>query len=112
MTDKTTDVWEALTAPFPADQIERLPKQIRRDDQDKGRCEPTNAGRRYSADGHYCGGWHARSVHLDYVGHAGITMRLNEVVGPDGWSWEPIATDENGLPLMSRNEFWIRLTIH
>lgn len=101
------DVWTQLSAPFPPDQIEKLPKVLRRDDQDKGRCNND----RYSADGHYCGGYHARAMHLDYVGHAGITMRLNEVVGPDGWSWEPMATDSDGLPVMS-TEFWIKLTVN
>lgn len=102
--------WEALTAPFPADWIEKLPKQVRRGDEDRDRCEDTPRGRRVSADGHFCGGWHARSVHLDYVGHAGITMRLNDAVGPENWEWEPMATSPEGLPLMGR-EFWIRLTI-
>lgn len=100
--------WAQLIEPFPADWIERLPKQLRRGDDNRGRCAP---GSPYTADGHTCGGYHARAVHLDYIGHAGITMRLNDVVGPENWSWEPLAFDTDGMPIMGRNEFWIRLTI-
>jgi hypothetical protein len=101
------EVWERLVEPFPTDQIEKLPKVLRRDDQDKGRCQE---GSRYSADGHYCGGWHSRAVHLDYVGHAGITMRLNSVLGPGGWDFKPYANGPDGLPVMGR-EFYAALTI-
>ena len=114
MPDKTTDRdarWDALTAPFPQDWIEKLPKVLRRDDADKGRCENSPRGRQYSADGHFCNGWHSRAVHLDYVGHAGITMRLNDAVGPENWSWEPYVNTPDGLPGWKRDEFWIKLTI-
>jgi len=95
-----------LRAPFDPDQIEKLPKQLRREDQDKGKCEP---GSRYTADGHTCGGYHARSVHLDYVGHAGITMRLNEV--DPTWDWQPVPNPaERGLPVRN-GELWIQLTV-
>lgn len=110
-TEWTPEMVAALTAPFSADEIETLPKQVRRDDRDKSQCRQ---GTQASADGVYCGGYHARSVHLSYVGHAGITTRLNEVVGPHGWSWEPLAwtPDPEGCrtPWLGR-EFWIVLTI-
>lgn len=54
-------------------------------------------------------------VLLDYVGHAEVTSRLLEV-DPD-WTWEPMALDPRGAPLLERNEdgvaygMWIRLTI-
>ena len=102
-------IWERLMAPFPEDWIEKLPKVLRRDDQDKGRCQE---GSRYSADGHACGGWHSRAVHLDYVGHAGITMRLNDVLGPGGWEFTPYAETPEGLPVISQSQFWAKLTIH
>lgn len=110
-TPEPADVWARLAEPFPEDQIERLPKALRRDDQEKGRCAADADGRYVSADGHYCGGWHARSVHLDYVGHAGITTRLNDVLGPGGWDFQPLAYTPDGLPLMSASQFWGRLTI-
>jgi hypothetical protein len=50
---------------------------------------------------------------LDFVGHAAVTDRLNNVVGPWDWNWEPLSVDENGLPrLDSKGNLWIKLTIH
>lgn len=48
---------------------------------------------------------------LDYVGHAGITMRLNEAVGPENWSFEPMAYTSAGLPLVEDGILWGKLTI-
>lgn len=101
-------VWDALAAPFPQSEIERLPKPVSRQDETKARCEQ---GSRASADGYYCGGWHTRSLHLSYVGHAGITTRLNTVVGPENWSWEPVAWTNEHIPHYNGGEFWIALTI-
>jgi hypothetical protein len=100
--------WEALTARFPEEWIEKLPKQIRKDDNDKGTCVQ---GSKYSADGVFCGKYHARSVHLDYVGHAGLTMRLNEAVGPENWDWTPMAFHPSGTPGIIEGGMWIELTI-
>lgn len=101
------ETWAALTASFPDDWVERLPRPVRSGDNEKGRCEE---GAWFSADGHYCGGWHARSVHLSYVGHAGITMRLNSILGPGGWEFHPFALGADDLPLIGR-QFYARLTI-
>lgn len=47
---------------------------------------------------------------LDFVGHAAVTDRLLSV--DPQWSWEPFATDENGLPAYDRaGNLWIRLTV-
>jgi hypothetical protein len=100
--------WAMLSARFPEDQIEKLPKQVKKDDQDRGNCV---RGSRYSADGVFCGKYHARSVHLDYVGHAGITMRLNEAVGPENWDWEPMVFHPSGAPFIDNGGMWITLTI-
>ncbi|WP_198519577.1 hypothetical protein [Microbacterium sp. BR1] len=63
-----------------------------------------------SADGKYCGGYHARAIHLDYVGHAALTKRLLEA-DPE-WSWEPLGFDDKGLPALDGNGgLWIRLTV-
>lgn len=101
--------WAALGERFDDESIERKPQQLSRgSDQPRWKCEPgTNA----SADGFLCGGHHGRAVHLDYVGHAGVTDRLNEVCGQGGWQWEPLAYDERGLPLFSGNTFWIKLWV-
>uniref|UniRef100_UPI003F494C11 hypothetical protein n=1 Tax=Streptomyces sp. CA-141956 TaxID=3240051 RepID=UPI003F494C11 len=49
-------------------------------------------------------------IHLDYVGHADITLRLLEA--DPLWTWEPMAFDANGLPKFDDNGgMWIRLTV-
>lgn len=96
-----------LRAPFAPEQIDKLPKVLSRDDKDKGKCVQ---GSKYSADGHYCGGYHSRAIHLDYVGHAQTTNRLLDVDAE--WTWEPVAFDDAGLPALDRNGgLWIRLTV-
>lgn len=119
---------DLLRLPFPAHQISKLPKQQKRDDQDRGKCE---RGSRYSADGFFCGGWHARSLHLDYVGHAALTDRLLDA--DPAWSWEPAYRDvdpavfaaavatgnpeivrmviENAPAKYTDGGLWIRLTV-
>lgn len=95
-----------LRAPFPLDEIEKLPKVLSKDDRNRLQCrEGTNA----SADGHYCGGYHARALHLDYVGHAGVTTRLGDV--DPFWNWEPVATRPDGTPAPQDGGLWIRLTV-
>jgi len=108
-TERTIDAdpLDVLRQPFPAEQIGLLPKPMKRDDKDRGKCE---RGSKYSADGKYCGGYHARSMHLEYVGHAALTARLLDVDA--FWTWEPVAFDEHGLPALDRNGgLWIRLTV-
>ncbi len=94
-----------LRAPFPADEIELLPKYTGKKGHD-GKI-PKSAYRRCEE----CGGWHPfPCVHLEYVGHAGITERLNDV-DPE-WNWEPLALDQYGLPMYDRNGgLWIRMTV-
>jgi hypothetical protein len=52
-------------------------------------------------------------IHLDFVGHAAVTDRLLRV-DPE-WTWEPVAFDEGGAPLirMSGGEasMWIWLNV-
>ena len=99
------DALAKLRQPFADHQIGLLPKQVKKDDPDKGRC-----GGKYSADGKQCGGWHARSVHLDYVGHAALTDRLLDA--DLHWTWEPVAFGADGLPVIDKaGGLWIRLTV-
>lgn len=109
MTDvETRDALLAkLSDSFEPNQIGKLPRAVRKDDQDKGKCEP---GSKYSADGSYCGGWHVKSVHLDYVGHAAVTARLLDV--DREWTWEPVAWTADGLPATDKlGGMWIKLTV-
>lgn len=52
-------------------------------------------------------------IQLDYVGHAAVTDRLLQV-DPE-WSWEPVAFDGEGAPLVKYDGqnavMWIRLTV-
>lgn len=98
-TSKQPDVWMELRKPFPKGTVGILPKPYKKDSP-KGKCD-------------VCGGWHGLpAAHLDYVGHANVTDRLNTVVGPESWTWTPMATDEHGLPLLDREgNLWINLTI-
>ena len=95
---------EQLRAPFPKEEIEKLPKYTGK--KVNGQI-PKDAYRRCND----CGGYHPfPCIHLDYVGHAGITNRLNDV--DPTWTWEPLAFDDNGLPrLDSYGGMWIKLTI-
>lgn len=88
---------DLLRAPFPDNQISKLPKPVRKD-APKGKCNE-------------CGGWHGLpAVHLDYVGHAALTARLLDA--DPAWLWEPVAFDERGLPALDANGgMWIRLTV-
>lgn len=105
--------WRALAAPFPADQIELLPQNVGKYNRDAPRfncIEGHQDFRKASKDGIACGGWHQWSVHLRYIGHAGITMRLNEV--DPMWTWEPVAINpQTGTPLYTDGGMWIRLTV-
>ena len=49
-------------------------------------------------------------VTLDFVGHGFLTARLLDV--DPLWTWEPMALDENGLPLLDESGgLWIKLTV-
>lgn len=104
-TEKQLEALKRLREPFPENQISLLPKptkaqtdEVKRDFKKGIRCD-------------LCGQWHhPKVVHLHYVGHAALTDRLLEV--DPLWSWEPFATDENGLPAIDRDGgLWIRLTV-
>lgn len=95
-----------LSKVFPVEEIEKLPKQVRKDDKDYNYCQ---RGNNVSADGYFCGGRHARSMHLDYIGHAGITDRLNQV--DPQWTWKPMGRTPVGTPLLSDGGMWGYLTV-
>lgn len=94
-----------LRAPFPANQVSKLPKES------KAQTDERKANRAAGVSCKVCGGWHHKNaVHLDYVGHAALTDRLLDV--DPLWSWEPVAFAPDGLPAFDRNGgLWIKLTV-
>lgn len=98
-----------LSDPFEPGDIGKLPKlNCRACSDSKGRgCDKHKVSKCKE-----CGNWLSSAhIHLDYVGHAHVTERLLKV-DPD-WSWEPMATDANGLPqLDGSGGLWIRLTVN
>lgn len=94
-----------LRKPFPAHQINRLPKPSPA--QTEAVKKDYSAGHRC----HECGQWHAKNVvHLDYVGHAALTDRLLDV--DPAWGWEPLSLGPDGYPVIDKNGgMWIKLTV-
>lgn len=91
-----------LREPFHAHQISKLPKGT------KAQNECDYGAKRNCT---ICGGFHhPQIIHLDYVGHAAITDRLLDA--DPGWSWEPLAMGDSGLPVMDdMGGMWIKLTV-
>lgn len=72
MTFTDAAVRDALRKPFDKGQVGKLPKPTKKENA-KGKCKD-------------CGGWHGLpAVHLDFVGHAAVTDRLNKVA--PGWTY-------------------------
>jgi hypothetical protein len=95
-----------LRAPFPENQISKLPKESRAQ-IDERKSDRTKVVWNCEV----CGGTHHKNaVHLDYVGHAALTDRLLDC--DPAWTWEPFAISADGLPLMDRTGgLWIKLTV-
>lgn len=101
------DVLAGLRAPFPEEQIGKLPKVTCGDCSAKDRkCD-----KHQKRTCRVCKAWVSeRHIHVDYVGHAHVTERLLNV--DPGWSWEPLAFNAQGLPAVDDNGgLWIRLTV-
>lgn len=95
-----------LRAPFPPNQISKLPKESRKQiDERKSRapgCMVWNCPE--------CGNMHHKdAVHLDYVGHAAATDRLLDA--DPRWTWEPVPDPASmGFPMVPGG-MWIKLTV-
>lgn len=81
--------WAALQAPFTGDEIGKLPKGPKIQGGNHPRCNV--CGSKHPAEGYF---------HVDYVGHAHITERLNSV--DPGWRMRkgPIQFDTRGMAYM------------
>lgn len=104
-TEKQLEALKKLRAPFPPEEISRLPKptanqtaELKQNVKCSIRCKE-------------CGGWHHKDVvHLDYVGHAAVTNRLLDV--DPLWDWDFLNKDQNGAPILdANNAMWITLTV-
>lgn len=100
------DGLQRLRAPFPEGMVDKLPKGVRKN-QDGSDPRPENCAT--------CHGYHKPAAfHLDYIGHARVTDRLNSV--DPLWFWTPYAEDPiTGLPLLDYDGqnrpcgMWIKL---
>ena len=104
MTDVESKGLTLLRQPFPANQISKLPKAT------KAQNDALKADYKKGIRCKLCEGWHLPDVpHLDYVGHAALTDRL--LSADPYWTWEPLAY-EDGLPKFDKSGgLWIKLTI-
>lgn len=129
---------ESLKAPFDESLLEYRPQPTFKDDPGKGDKGLCAKGSGYSLDGIHCGKRHARSAHLTYVGHGGITDRLNSV--DPQWDYEYMHVDlppwtqnavtalyqvgtteaitearrlvkAHGIPVSKDGGYWIKLTL-
>ncbi len=93
-----------LRAPFPPNQISRLPKPT------KAQTDEVKANFKAGIRCAECGLWHHPNVvHLDYVGHAALTDRLLDA--DPSWNWEPVEMTPTGPTLDQDGGMWIRLTV-
>jgi hypothetical protein len=112
MVDDATEArLKRLREPFVEAQVGKLPRTT---------CSACSKSQKKVCDEHskkqcqHCGNYMTTAhLHLDYVGHAAVTDRLLQV-DPE-WSWEPIAFDAEGAPLIQRKGeqlvMWVRLTV-
>jgi len=97
---------KALREPFAGDAVGKLPKVTCKACADRDK----DCARHNRKQCRTCNAYVGQHIHIDFVGHAHVTERLNEV-DPD-WNWEPVALDHDGLPLLSKEGgLWIRLTV-
>lgn len=86
MTVDLAEIPAKYAQPDPS-TISRLPKPTSKNNE-KGKCSE-------------CGGWHGLpAVHLDYMGHADVTLALIDV--DPLWTWEPVTIDpQSGGPAIA-----------
>lgn len=93
---------DLMRMPFPAHQISKLPKETRKQIDER---EADKSKMVWNCE--VCGGYHHKNaIHLDYVGHAALTDRLLDC--DPKWNWRPVALD--GLPAPGTG-MWIELTV-
>lgn len=103
------DALAKLREPFPPEAVNKLPRVTCEN------CSKKNCNQHQRSKCNVCGAYvSTQHIHLDFVGHAALTDRLLTV--DPLWTWEPFATDDQGAPLMERDNgrpcgLWINLTV-
>ncbi|WP_290055634.1 hypothetical protein [Amycolatopsis solani] len=106
MTQNLRAVLDALAVPFPKDIIGKKPVTWCRACEVGGCAEHSTWAHCSTCDRIMT----PAHDHLDFVGHAYVRERLNEVDAE--WNWRPMAFDERGLPQFDENRgLWIWLTV-
>lgn len=103
--DELKSIVDKYSVP-PANQVGKLPRYTGSRDTPKNQREKKSCNE--------CGKYHEfPSIHLDYVGHADITLMLIDV--DPFWSWRPAAFDADGTPLIGEENrrlvMWGYLTV-
>lgn len=105
MSGDLKEILDQLAVPFPSESIGKKPTVWCKPCRDK-KCEkhkPRKCGecKQTLTSAH---------SHLDFVGHAYVRERLNQV--DPHWNWKPLAFAPTGLPYFDDNGgLWIELTI-
>lgn len=98
-----------LRRPFPPEAVRKLPRiwcPSCRNAKPSRVCNQHSKARCQGCNNNIT----TAHLHLDYVGHAETTDRLLQT-DPE-WTWEPLALDDNGLPVFDDNGgLWMRLTV-
>lgn len=111
------DTAAILRAPFPPDQIGKLPRlTCKRCSDAQGKVCAEHRKQRCGECGNYISTAH---IHLDYVGHAAITDRLLQA--DPAWTWTPMGYNPDGTPVVTTGSglmmpdekvgLWILLTV-
>lgn len=106
-----TEALALLREPFKPESVGKLPRVTCKDCSDRSKTCSKHQKSKCNECGNFISTAH---IHLDYVGHAEVTDRLLTV--DPGWSWEPCAFNDLGLPVVGKGAggesiLWIRLTI-
>lgn len=110
------EILEKLREPFPPEVIGKLPKVSCRECTNAHKAGKETCPKHKKVRCDVCGNYLTDAhIHLDFVGHAEVRDRLMSV--DPGWKLEPLALDEQGLPVikesLSGNEWvlWVKLTV-
>lgn len=112
MSDDRNARLEKLREAFPPEVVGKLPKVTCKACSERNCRDQTHTKKKCRECDAFITPAH---IHIDFVGHAQTTDRLLSV--DLEWTWEPMAFDEHGLPLLVRDAngnpvgLWIWMTV-